>query len=248
MPPAITQVKDLIAAGSTFKPDTASSHFDHNKVTVVFVLGGPGAGKGTECASLVTTYDFVHISAGDLLRAEQTREGSQLGALIAEHIREGTVVPMEVTIKLLENSMRASLNERKEAPTSVAWEGGRGRFLVDGFPRKMDQAIKFDQEVCLSSFVLFFNCPENVLLERLLNRGKTSGRADDNEESIKKRFKTFVETSMPVVDYYRAQEKVVEIDSTPSPEDVHKAVTAAMDPAFAIQKIVTVASVAPTSA
>ena len=65
-----------------------------------------------------------------------------------------------------------------------------------GFPRKMDQAIKFDESVCPSRFTLFFDCNEEVMLQRLLNRGKTSGRADDNEESIKKRFKTFVETSM----------------------------------------------------
>jgi len=211
--------------------------FDHNEVTVIYVLGGPGAGKGTESAALVQEYDFVHLSAGDLLRAEQAREGSEHGKLIAEYIREGLVVPMEVTIKLLENAMRAALTERhSESKPRPGWENGKGRFLVDGFPRKMDQAIKFDEEVCLSSFVLFFNCPEEVLLRRLLERGKTSGRADDNVESIKKRFKTFVETSMPVVDHYRKQGKVIEINSTPPPAEVHKAVKTAIDATFAITK------------
>jgi len=211
--------------------------FDHNDVAVIFVLGGPGAGKGTESAALVEEYDFVHLSAGDLLRAEQAREGSQHGKLIAEYIREGLVVPMEVTVKLLENAMRAALSERhSETTPRPGWHHGKGRFLVDGFPRKMDQALKFDEEVCLSSFVLFFKCPEEVLLQRLLERGKTSGRADDNEESIKKRFKTFVETSMPVVDYYRKQRKVIEIDSTPLPPEVHKAVKTVMDATFAITK------------
>jgi len=212
-----------------------ATKFDHTKVTVIYVLGGPGAGKGTECASLVKDYDFVHLSAGDLLRSEQEREGSQYGALIADNIREGKIVPMEVTIKLLENAMQAALVERKSS-SQAGWEAGKGRFLIDGFPRKMDQALAFDEDVCLSSFVLFFNCPEEVLLGRLLERGKTSGRADDNVESIKKRFKTFVETSMPVVDYYRKEGKVVEIDSTPSPAEVHKAVQVAMDAAFATEK------------
>ncbi|KAF8344328.1 UMP-CMP kinase [Cantharellus anzutake] len=202
---------------------------------VVYVLGGPGAGKGTQCASLVSEYDFVHLSAGDLLRAEQKREGSQYGALIAEYIREGQVVPMEVTIKLLENAMKAAFEERKNSDHS-GWTNGKGRFLIDGFPRKMDQALKFDEDVCPASFVLFFNCPEQELLKRLLERGKTSGRTDDNEESIKKRFKTFIETSMPVVDHYRAEGRVVEIDATPPVETVHTVVRAAMDAAFAVEK------------
>ncbi|CAE6489202.1 unnamed protein product [Rhizoctonia solani] len=185
--------------------------FDAKKVMVIFVLGGPGAGKGTQCARIVEDFGFVHLSAGDLLREEQKREGSTYGALISEHIRNGTIVPMEVTVKLLENAMRAQL-ERPHP--GAAWENGHGRFLVDGFPRKMDQAIKFDETVCLSSFVLFFDTTEEVMLERLLERGKTSGREDDNEESIKKRFRTFVETSMPVVDKYRLEGKVRVIDST----------------------------------
>lgn len=213
---------------------TSGPVFDNKKITVIYVLGGPGAGKGTQCALLVTEYDFVHLSAGDLLRAEQEREGSQYGELIKEYIKEGQIVPMEVTIKLLENAMRAALDARKES-THPGWQAGKGRFLIDGFPRKMDQALKFDETVCLSSFVLFYVCPENVLLERLLERGKTSGRSDDNEESIKKRFRTFIETSMPVIDYYRARGKVVEIDSSPSLENVARTTKAAIDAAFAVE-------------
>jgi len=220
------------------KTDAAESHkstFDHTKVMLIYVLGGPGAGKGTQCASLVSEYDFVHLSAGDLLRAEQKREGSQYGAMIEEYIREGKVVPMEVTIKLLENAMKAAFEERRNT-THPGWKDGKGRFLIDGFPRKMDQALKFDKDVCPASFVLFFNCPEQELLRRLLERGKTSGRSDDNEESIKKRFRTFVETSMPVVDHYRGIGRVVEIDATPPIETVHTVVRAAMDAAFAVEK------------
>jgi len=85
----------------------------------------------------------------------------------------------------------------------------------------MDQAIKFEEAVCPSKFTLFFDCPEEVMQERLLNRGKTSGRADDNAESIKKRFRTFVETSMPVVDYFEKEGKVVKVPATGSPEEVY---------------------------
>jgi len=83
-------------------------------------------------------------AAGDLLRAEQHREGSQYGDLIRTCIREGTIVPMHVTIKLLENAMRAELNKRT---TGEGWADGQGRFLIDGFPRKMDQALKFEEDV-----------------------------------------------------------------------------------------------------
>ena len=82
--------------------------------------------------------------AGDLLRAEQHRPGSQYGEMIRTYIKEGLVVPMEVTIKLLENAMREALSEGR---TAEGWEEGRGRFLIDGFPRKMDQALKFDEDV-----------------------------------------------------------------------------------------------------
>ncbi|PRQ76168.1 P-loop containing nucleoside triphosphate hydrolase protein [Rhodotorula toruloides] len=219
---------------------TSSPAFDPKEVTVIFVLGGPGAGKGTQCARLVQHHGFVHLSArhsnhfrlsslhpaGDLLRAEQQREGSQFGAMIKEYITEGKIVPMEVTIKLLENAMRAAMSsEAGEAKEAGANGGVKGiparRFLIDGFPRQMDQAVKFDETVCPSSLVLFLVCPEPILLERLLERGKTSGRDDDNAESIKKRFQTFVNTSMPVVDYYRKQAKVVDIDSSKSIEEVY---------------------------
>lgn len=88
----------------------------------------------------------------------------------------------------------------------------------------MDQALKFEETVCPSKFTLFFDCPEDVMEKRLLNRGKTSGRSDDNAESIKKRFKTFVETSMPVVEYFEKEGRVVSVSAEPSPEEVYKEV------------------------
>lgn len=102
-------------------------------VTVLFVLGGPGAGKGTQCANLVSDYGFKHLSAGDLLREEQDRPGSQFGDMIKSYIKEGTIVPMEVTVQLLENAMKRSMDE----------EGNTKKlFLIDGtlcpsFPHQM---------------------------------------------------------------------------------------------------------------
>ncbi|KAI0948452.1 UMP-CMP kinase, variant 2 [Taiwanofungus camphoratus] len=174
-------------ASTNAAASTAPTPIFDSKVTVIFVLGGPGVGKGTQCASLVDDFGFCHLSAGDLLRAEQAREGSEYGELIRSCIREGQIVPMAVTIKLLENAMRAALETPRAGD---AWGGGRGRFLIDGFPRQMDQAEKFDNEVCASSLVLFFTAPEDKMVERLLERGKTSGRDDDNAESIKKRLRT----------------------------------------------------------
>ncbi|KAJ3127266.1 bifunctional uridylate/adenylate kinase [Nowakowskiella sp. JEL0407] len=157
---------------------------------VVFVLGGPGSGKGTQCSKIVKDYGFVHLSAGDLLREERQRQNSPVGELINTIIKEGQIVPMEITISLLHTAMKKS--------------GGK-RFLIDGFPRALDQGLKFEEEVCKSKYVLYFDCPEEEMLKRLLNRGKTSGRVDDNIESIKKRFVTFKETSYPVVEYYAKQ-------------------------------------------
>ena len=151
-------------------------------------------------------FGFVHLSAGDLLRAEQERPGSQYGELIKTYIKEGNIVPMEVTIALLENAML---------------ESGQDRFLIDGFPRKMDQALKFEEVVVPSKFTLYFECPEEVMLKRLMKRGETSGRADDNIESIKKRFRVFTDTSYPVIEYFGKSGKVHKVSCVDSPEAVY---------------------------
>lgn len=188
-------------------PAKPTPTFSPATTTVIFVLGGPGAGKGTQCANLVRDYGFTHLSAGDLLRAEQDRPGSQFGELIKDCIKNGAIVPMEVTVQLLENAMTESKSTK---------------FLIDGFPRKMDQAVKFEEVVCPAKFVLFYDCPEAEMERRLLERGKTSGRSDDNAESIKKRFRTFVETSMPVVEFYEKEGRVVRVDATEGPGRVYE--------------------------
>ena len=214
--------------------------FSADDVTVLFVLGGPGAGKGTQCERLVAAYGFTHLSAGDLLRAEQNRAGSQYGELIKDYIKNGLIVPMEVTIVLLENAMRDAMsaaaankdvtgtNDNTAAVNAPATGNTslKGKFLIDGFPRKFDQAVKFEEAVCPAKFVLFYDCPEEEMERRLLERGKTSGREDDNAESIRKRFRTFIETSMPVVEYFEKQDRVVRIRADVPPDDVFRATQA----------------------
>ncbi|ODQ64580.1 UMP-CMP kinase [Nadsonia fulvescens var. elongata DSM 6958] len=201
---------------TTFKPEDAS---------VIFVLGGPGAGKGTQCANLVRDYGFIHLSAGDLLRAEQQREDSKYGELIATCIKEGTIVPQEVTIALLEKAMKENIAK------------GSKNFLIDGFPRAMDQAIKFEEDVAVSKVTLFFECPEQVMLSRLLKRGETSGRTDDNIESIKKRFNVFLKTSMPVIDYFSTADKVIKIQCDHPPQEVYERVSKELEQRLGIQKL-----------
>lgn len=165
---------------------------------IVFVLGGPGSGKGTQCSKIVDEFGYVHLSAGDLLREEVAR-GSEKGQLISEIMKDGRLVPQEITIQLLRDAMRY----HKDCPG----------FLIDGFPREIQQGMQFEKEVVESDFLLFFECSEEVMEERLLKRSEISGRADDNIETIKKRFGTFVEKTLPVIDYYGEHNKVKKIDA-----------------------------------
>ncbi|CAG9464850.1 unnamed protein product [Pedinophyceae sp. YPF-701] len=180
---------------------------------VVFVLGGPGAGKGTQCEKIVEKYGFKHLSAGDLLR-EEGASGSDVGQKLQVTMKEGKLVPMEVTITLLKNAMIKS---------------GQKLFLIDGFPRALDQAAAFESDIVKCEAVLFFDLDEATMEERLINRGKTSGRADDNVETIRKRFHTFVTQSKPVVDKYKEEGKVFEISSKPPPDEVFEEVVKALD-------------------
>jgi len=185
---------------------TSQAKLSKDDITVVFVLGGPGSGKGTQCEKLVKDFGFVHLSAGDLLREEQQRPGSQFGELIQNIMKEGKIVPSEITITLLEKAMI---------------ENDSDRFIIDGFPRQLDQASAFEKEVVESTFVIYFECSEEVMLKRLLKRGETSGRIDDNTETIKKRFKTFLESSYPVVEYFRTLDKVHTIPCEDSADEVY---------------------------
>eukprot|EP00118_Oscarella_pearsei_P003891 m.16183 g.16183 ORF g.16183 m.16183 type:complete len:962 (+) comp26771_c0_seq3:595-3480(+) len=188
-----------------FSPVVPSKSSQLKSSKVVFVLGGPGSGKGTQCEKIVAKYGLHHFSAGDLLRAE-VASGSDCGKQLEEIMREGKLVPMEITISLLESAMLKT--------------GEGGGFLIDGFPREIKQGIAFESDVAECSMVLCYECSEEVMTQRLLERGKTSGRTDDNEETIKKRFHTFQDSTMPVLDYYQQKGKLKKILADRTIEEV----------------------------
>ncbi|KAJ3237094.1 hypothetical protein HDU81_009974 [Chytriomyces hyalinus] len=192
------------------RPPTTAATMARGKAwqNIVFVLGGPGCGKGTQCARIAQEFKYNHLSAGDLLRAE-VASGSPRAKELDAIMKEGKIVPMSVTLSLLKEAMENS--------------GEANGFLIDGFPRQLDQAVAFEETIAQCKFVLMFDCPESVLEERLLKRGETSGRADDNLETIKKRFRTFVDTSMPVITHFEKLGRCVKISSVPHPEEVYKA-------------------------
>ncbi|CAI4221420.1 unnamed protein product [Auanema sp. JU1783] len=174
---------------------------------VVFVLGPPGSGKGTQCKKIHEDLGFVHLSAGDLLREERQREGSEFGALIEQHITNGSIVPVEITCKLLENAMNAS--------------GDARGFLVDGFPRNQDNLEGWERQMQGKvdvKFVLFLSCPVNTCIDRCLHRGE--GRTDDNEESLRKRVTTYNTQTLPIIEHYTGLGLVRQVPSTESPEKV----------------------------
>lgn len=183
---------------------------------VVFVLGGPGCGKGTQCSAIVERYDFAHLSAGELLRLEQKRD-SQYSKLIQKHMKEGSIVPAEITCGLLKRAME---------------ESEKRRFLIDGYPRNEDNLRTWERMMGTSRvwFVLFFECPLEVCIERCLGRGEAgSGRSDDNLESVKKRIEVFLKDTRPIVDYYEERGLVRRIDGSRTKEAVFEDVKKVFD-------------------
>jgi len=191
---------------------------DHrNFPNVVFVLGGPGAGKGTMCELAETQLGWTHLSTGDLLRAER-EAGGPTAKVIEEYMTSGRLVPNEITVTLLKNAM-----ERVTRTT------GKRNFLLDGFPRSLDNLEAwyeiFGRETQLPK-MLYFECPYEVLADRILGRAKFSGRSDDNIESIKLRFDTFKAETLPIVQLFREQDRCVEIDTSRGRQDVYELVVA----------------------
>ncbi|KAJ7339397.1 hypothetical protein OS493_005792 [Desmophyllum pertusum] len=191
---------------------------------IVYVLGGPGSGKGTQCTRIVEEFGYIHLSAGDLLRQEVAK-GNEIGQNIEEIMKEGKLVPQEITIGLLRDAMR----HHKDCPG----------FLIDGFPREIAQGLQFEKEVVESDFLLFFDCSEEIMEERLLKRSQHSERPDDNIETIKKRFATFTEKTLPVVDHYEKDNKVKKIDANRTVDEVFAEVRALFGalPPKEVQKI-----------
>ena len=172
------------------------------------ILGGaPGSGKGTLSDIIVKNYGLQHLSTGDVLRAE-IASGSKLGQEINEIISLGNLIPDEQMIKLLQNYI-ANL------------PAGCKGVIFDGFPRTVEQAhalTKMLEEHKMDAYMLDLYAEEDVIIERLLNRGKIGGRADDNLETIKKRLRIYNETTRPISDYYLRRHKYFLINSNINPE------------------------------
>ncbi|XP_039928973.1 UMP-CMP kinase [Hirundo rustica] len=192
------------------------------KPVVVFVLGGPGAGKGTQCARIVEKYGYTHLSAGDLLRDERKRPGSQYGELIENYIKEGEIVPVEITISLLKRAM----------DQTMAANSQKNKFLIDGFPRNEDNLQGWTKTMdgkADVSFVLFFDCDNEICIGRCLERGKSSGRSDDNRESLEKRIHTYLQSTKPIIDLYERMGKVRKVDASKSVDEVFEKVVQIFD-------------------
>lgn len=162
------------------------------------LFGPPGAGKGTQSEKLIDKYKLVHLSTGDLLRSE-IKAGTELGLKAKSLMDQGLLVPDEVVIGMIDNKLK----ENKEA----------AGFIFDGFPRTVKQAEALDTLLVENgtsiSAMVALEVEAEELTRRLLERGKTSGRPDDqNEELIRKRVQEYNDKTLPVANYYQSQGKI----------------------------------------
>lgn len=165
------------------------------------VFGAPGSGKGTQSEKLIEEFGLHHISTGEVLRDHIKRE-TKLGKIAKEYIDEGQLIPDDLMIKILDEV----LDEAKDAPGVI----------FDGFPRTIPQAKALEEllkrrETELHA-VVGLDVPDEELVERMLNRGKATGRADDNLETIKKRLAVYHSQTKPLKDYYQKEGKYLDID------------------------------------
>ncbi|MBR7950615.1 adenylate kinase [Microvirga sp. STR05] len=183
------------------------------------LFGPPGAGKGTQSQKLIARYNLVHLSTGDLLRAQIT-QGTELGLRAKKLMDEGLLVPDEVVIGMI----GSALKDNKQA----------AGFIFDGFPRTVPQAESLDRllaehETNVSCMVAL-EVAEQELVTRLLERGKTSGRPDDqNEDKIRKRVTVYNTETAQVAGYYAQQQKFHALNGIGAIEDIFSQICAILD-------------------
>ena len=183
------------------------------------LFGPPGSGKGTQATNIISKYNLVHLSTGDMLRAEIAAQ-STLGLEAKKLMDKGDLVPDAVVIGMIANK----LDSNKDA----------AGFVFDGFPRTVAQAEALDQLLADRNApiktVLSLKVSEEELTRRILDRGKTSGRADDqNEEIVKNRVVEYRTKTKPLANYYKAQGKLDEIAGEGSVADIFNALSASID-------------------
>ena len=183
------------------------------------LFGPPGAGKGTQSEKLLENYGLIHLSTGDILRGEM-KAGTELGVKAKSLIEAGNLVPDEVVIGMIDNKISDNLD-------------GKG-FIFDGFPRTQAQAKALDKLLEAKgtgvSVMLSLEVAEEELVKRLLERGKSSGRADDaNEETIKNRISVYNRETSVLVDFYSKQSKHVGVYGVGAVNDIFGKLTDVID-------------------
>jgi len=183
------------------------------------LFGKPGAGKGTQAEFLKSKYELFHISTGDLFRHHITN-ATDLGKLAKSYMDQGDLVPDQVTIDMLKDSVESNPEAKG--------------FIFDGFPRTTKQAIALDEFLTEKSMsitaTVALEAADDVLIGRLLNRGITSGRVDDQDEvKIRNRFDEYNSKTAPLRDFYEDQGKFHSINGIGSIEEITGRLTLLID-------------------
>ncbi|XP_038110186.1 adenylate kinase isoenzyme 1 isoform X1 [Culex quinquefasciatus] len=196
-------------------PTAAGEIIRDSNVPIIWVLGGPGCGKGTQCEKIVAKYNFSHFSTGDLLR-DEVASGSDQGKELQEMMKKGLLVSNETVLKLLEAAMTKAL-------------GGTVGYLIDGYPREPAQGPEFEKFIAPVDIVLYFECSNETLVARIMKRASESAtvRADDNEETLKTRIATFRENTEKILVQYPTQLR--RINAERAPEEIFAEVEKSID-------------------
>lgn len=181
----------------------------------IVLFGGPGSGKGTQSERLIEKYGLHHISTGEVLRDHIKRE-TELGKIAKSYIDEGQLIPDELMIKILDDVLE---NEA----------GNKPGVIFDGFPRTIPQAEALKELLHKRNkelhAVIGLEVPDEELVARMINRGKLTGRADDNEETIKKRLNVYHNQTSPLKEHYKKQQKYISIDGNKEIDNIFKEIT-----------------------
>lgn len=185
----------------------------------IVIFGAPGSGKGTQSARLIDKYGLYHISTGELLR-DHIRRGTDLGRTADAFISKGQLIPDDLMIQILDDTLE------REA------KGKRG-VVFDGFPRTIPQAEALKELLKKRGTdlhaVVGLEVPEEELVDRMIKRGKDTGRADDNPETIKNRLKVYHEQTHPLREYYNKEGKYLAIDGMGVVDDIFKSISDKLD-------------------
>lgn len=185
----------------------------------IVIFGAPGAGKGTQSDKLIEKYGLGHISTGDVLR-DEIRKGSELGNTAKGYIDNGQLIPDDLMISIL-------------ASVYDGYGKGHAGVIFDGFPRTITQAEALKKMLAdrgdRVAAMIELSVPEEELKERLLNRGKLSGRSDDNEDAIKKRLDVYHNQTAPLIEWYEKEGVHYHVEGLGTVDEIFGRVVAVVD-------------------